>query len=373
MRQATFIITPALALAGLGHAQAQAQSQVTLFGVVDAAAGRLQGSGPGAQSKWVLGSSGDTLSRIGLRGTENLGGGLIAGFWLEAGLQNDIGSGFGSNSNNQASGATPPGGLTFNRRSTVSLAGPFGEVRLGRDYVPTFWNTPLYEPFGAGGGIGGSLMYSAGLGGIFHPAGTRASNSIGYFLPQGLGGFYGQAMVALGENAPGSVIPGTTLSNARDGRHVGVRLGYQSGGLNMAIATGRTTYAAGDLRVSNLAASYTWGEALNGFKLMGQIQSASLAGVDDGGWLIGFQWPVGTGQIKGAYARYRRDATRPGPDPVATKLSLGYVHHLSKRSAVYGTVARIGNRNGSAQALIGSATAPDHASSGVEFGMRHSF
>lgn len=364
------LITPALALAGL----AQAQSSLTLFGVVDASVAHVRGSGPGAQGKWQLNSSGDTASRLGLRGIEDLGGGWTAGFWLDAGLQNDTGSGLATNSNNQASGVSGAGGgLTFNRRATVSLAGPLGEVRLGRDYVPSFWNSPLFEPFGAGGGVGSSLLYSAGLGGLTHPVGTRASNSIGYFLPPGLGGFYGQVMHAFGENASGSVLPGTGVSNRNDGRYSGARLGWQGGGLDMAVATGRTTYAAGNLRVTNLAASYTWGEEWGRLRLMGQIQSASLGGLKDRGWLVGLQWPVGNGQIKAAYARYRRDTGQPGPDPTASKLSLGYVHHLSKRSAVYGTVARIGNANGSAQALAGVSTAPGHAASGVEFGIRHSF
>ena len=55
--------------------------------------------------------------------------------------------------NSRRHGAAPAGsqGLTFNRRSTVSLAGSWGEVRLGRDYVPYFWNTTIFDPFGTNG------------------------------------------------------------------------------------------------------------------------------------------------------------------------------------------------------------------------------
>ena len=42
-------------------------------------------------------------------------------------------------------------GLTFNRRSTVSLAGGWGELRLGRDYTPTFWNLTIFDAFGTNG------------------------------------------------------------------------------------------------------------------------------------------------------------------------------------------------------------------------------
>lgn len=111
-------------------------------------------------------------------------------------------------------------GLTFQRRSTVSLAGAFGEVRLGRDYAPTFWNTNVFNPFGQGG-VGGAqtLGMLAGVAGAVSVGQfTCNNNSIGYFLPGNLGGFYGgQAQYAFGENA----------SNATTdaGDYFGVRVG----------------------------------------------------------------------------------------------------------------------------------------------------
>ena len=112
---------------------AMAQSSVTLFGVVDATYAYGSGS---ASNKSQLTNSGYNSSRLGFRGVEDLGGGMTASFWLEAGVNNDNGSGANTNTNNQATGATGGGGLTFNRRSTVSLSGGFGEVRLGRDFTP---------------------------------------------------------------------------------------------------------------------------------------------------------------------------------------------------------------------------------------------
>ena len=80
---------------------------------------------------------------------------MSASFWLEAGLDNDDGHGAATNSNNQPSGAGAGvdgrQGLTFNRRSTVSLAGGWGELRLGRDYTPQFWNLTVFDPFGTNG------------------------------------------------------------------------------------------------------------------------------------------------------------------------------------------------------------------------------
>src|SRR5256885_17158904 len=91
---------------------ASAQSKVEIFGVVDVGVTHLNGSGP---SKTGLSTGGANISRIGFRGTEELGGGLRAGFWLEAGMDVDSGSG-------KASG----GGLRFKRRS------PGGPSGVGR-------------------------------------------------------------------------------------------------------------------------------------------------------------------------------------------------------------------------------------------------
>ena len=96
-------------------------------------------------SRRALANSGYNSSRLGFRGTEDLGGGLAASFWLEAPITND-------------DGAT--GVASFARRSTVSLSGGFGELRLGRDYTPTFWNDTVFDPFGTNG-VGSNLINTA--------------------------------------------------------------------------------------------------------------------------------------------------------------------------------------------------------------------
>ncbi|MGO4391072.1 porin [Variovorax sp. M-6] len=352
---------------------AGAQSSVTLFGVVDAAVTYTTGSGPVSSSKWQLTNSANTFSRLGFRGTEDLGGGLAASFWIESGLQNDTGASYGSNTNNQRNGNVGDGGLIFGRRSTVSLSGVFGELRLGRDYTPTFWNTALFDPFGTGGGIGANQIYFTALGGLSAPTGTRASNSVGYFLPPTLGGFYGQVMAALGENASNAVLPGPLpLSIEDDGDYTGVRVGYLNGPFNVAISTGRTQYVTGDLRVSNIGASYTFAALMN-LRLMGEYYTESLGEVDGKGALLGFILPIGASEIKASYARYRREPGANLPRPTTAKFALGYVYNLSKRSAVYATAAWLTNSNGAAQTLGGVLTSPNHGSTGTEFGLRHAF
>lgn len=111
---------------GAGTA-AQAQSSVTLFGVIDTGYTHLSSSGSGSNN--LVAVDGNTSSRIGFRGSEDLGGGLKASFWLEAAYESDTGAG-GSTSTDNVKNVS--GGLTFGRRSTVSLSGNWGELRLAR-------------------------------------------------------------------------------------------------------------------------------------------------------------------------------------------------------------------------------------------------
>lgn len=80
--------------------------------------------------------------------------------------------------------------------------------------------------------------------------------------------------------------------------------------------------------------------------------------------------PVGVGQILASYSRY--ETTAPG-NPESKKLALGYVHNLSKRTALYTTWARVKNSGGAAIALNGSVTGANQSSSGLDIGVRHSF
>ncbi len=332
---------------------AMAQSSVTLFGVVDATYAYGSGS---VSNKSQLTNSGLTSSRLGFRGVEDLGGGLAASFWLEAGLNNDNGTGSVTNTNNQAATSTG-GGLTFNRRSTVSLNGGFGEVRLGRDYTPQFWNLVVFDPFGVVG-VGNTQTLNSSLGG---PTTIRASNSIGYFLPGNLGGFYGQAQYYMGENL-------SNAANKKDGNGLALRAGYANGPINVALAFSETKFIAGNIKAVNLGGSYDLGVA----KIMAHYNQDKISGGADGtGFLIGGLVPMGAGEIRLAYSTYKIDTV--GADPRSNKIALGYVHNLSKRTALYTTVARVGNKNGAASALNGSVTAAGRNSTGYDIGIRHSF
>jgi predicted porin len=347
---------------------ASAQSSVTLFGIVDASLTVGRGS---LTDRTQITDSGYNSSRLGFRGTEDLGGGMSASFWLEAGLNNDNGTGDPTNTNNQGVVASSGGtqGLTFNRRSTVSLAGGWGELRVGRDYVPAFWNLTVFDPFGTNG-VGTTATAS-----LAHATSVRASNSVGYFLPPNLGGFYGQAMYFLGENPQ----DGTAAQQAveDDGRGYGLRVGYGSGPFNVAFGYTKTEYAGipgtdADVTMMNIGGQWDFGVA----KLLGQFVKDEVADVDSKGFLIGALVPVGAGEIRASYSQYRVDLTSAAlglDEPRVRKIALGYVHNLSKRTAVYATVARARNSGGSAVALGGATTAANSSSTGFDLGLRHSF
>lgn len=327
---------------------ASAQSSVTLFGIVDAGVARLSAGG---KSVTGMTNSGYNSSRLGFRGVEDLGGGLQAGFWLEGQLFND--SGTGPNS-------TSP--LTFQRRSTVSLMGGFGEVRLGRDYTPTFWNTTVYDPFGTNG-VGQALspgMLSAVGNGA---NAVRANNSISYFLPA-LGGITGQIMYAFGENVSG----GPKTNN-----YLGFRFGYAAGPVSVHAAYGKTEGAtdAADIKYLNFGASFDAGVVKPTLVI---AQEKTGSGVKAQYIEPGIQVPIGAGVFKASYGRY--DLKNSSND--YNKIALGYHHNLSKRTTVYTTYARVSNKGTSAVAVANNGLAaptvtPGGNASGFEFGVRHAF
>ena len=366
MKKSRIALAALIAAAG---GSAFAQSSVTVFGIIDTSLSHGSGS---VSSRTFLANSAYNSSRLGFRGTEDLGGGDSASFWLEAGVASDDGQGSASSATNQPIGAfnTTTGanapvragtqGLTFNRRSTVSLQGSWGELRVGRDYVPQYWNLTTFDPFSANG-VGGNQLVNGtnGLAVTSQTVGVRASNNIGYFLPARLGGVYGQVNTWLGENPSGT-------PTSKDGRGVGFRLGYAAGPVNVAIASGTTKYASGDFRQSNIGGQWDAGV----LRLVAQVSRDRLGVVHGRGWLLGTIVPIGADDVHATYARYRSDLLGT---PEARKLAISYVHNFSKRTAVYATTARLKNSGGATQALGGSATAANGSSTGYDLGVRHSF
>jgi len=349
-----------IALAAVAASSAAlAQSSVTLFGIVDV---NVRNVKQGGVSQSSLSQDGTASSRIGFRGVEDLGGGMSAGFWLEGAINPDTGG----------------TGLNFQRRSTVSLMGGFGEVRLGRDYTPTFWNHTVYDPFGTNGVGSSTNTFVVGTGATASPLSSgatttvRANNSIGYFTPN-IAGFQGQFQYAFKE----------TQADNDPNEYAGLRVTYSAGPLSVALATASEGSAATNLnsfKRTNFGASYDFGFVKPIFQYtIGKFETNAGVDAEVKHMLIGATAPLGPGLIKASYVRSSYDNVAGD----ASQVAIGYEYGLSKRTALYGNYARISNKAGASFSVAGPTSATNgsagaavtagQSSRGFEVGVRHSF
>jgi len=192
---------------------------------------------------------------------------------------------------------------------------------------------------------------------------VRANNTIGYFLPSNLGGLYGQAQVSAQE---GGAVNGNKQFSGR--------LGYAAGPFNVALSYGSTDSLQGAVeqkyKHGNIAGSWNFG-FLN---LMAQWDKLEAGAREQKTYLIGTVVPLGQGEFKFAYSK--ADQSGAGFDGAdADQIAVGYVYNLSKRTAMYGHLSRIKNKNALAAFAIsgGAGSAANDTSRGVEVGLRHSF
>ena len=348
----------ALAVMGAYAGVASAQSSVTLYGTLDVNGRYVKADGQ--KKRLSEATDGINSSQLGFRGVEDLGGGLRAGFTLLAGHNPDAGT---SNAK------------FWNRRSTISLFGGFGEVRLGRDYTPTFWNLTIFDAFGTNG-LGASTIPRQLYGG------TRQDNTIGYFLPANLGGFYGQAMVGAAEGGG---------SGDNPTRYIGGRFGFAAGPFDVAVAgasqrfavaSNRNTVAAGalaggtvtalpgdSLKTFNIGGAWDFGF----FKLLGYYDHEKLRGAKEKMGSISGVIPFGQSEVHVGYDRSKYSNT--GVNTTLDLIKATYQYNLSKRTAMYTTASRLDNKDGTRYTLPGAngLTSASGDSMGIEFGIRHFF
>ncbi len=324
---------------------AMAQSSVTLYTAV----GYVDHANAAGDSVYGLTTSGNATSRIGFRGVEDLGGGLKAGFWLEGELFGDVGN---------------SSGLDFKRRSTVSLMGNFGEVRLGRELVAGYSKTSSYDLFNQAG-IGQFMGWGAWDETVADANGIRKNNLISYYTPN-FSGFTGGISYGFDEQTTGKA-----------GRYVGGNVAYDNGPLSVALSFDRANLTSTVERDKlTLGGSYNFGVA-KAIAILQQTKDdrGALAERKVNAYALGVSAPVGAGEVKLQYALYDQKAI----DSKAHQISLGYVHNLSKRTAVYGTVAFMDNKDVSNMGLsvkgLSNAGAPGAGESqtGVQVGIRHAF
>ncbi len=353
------------ALAGSIHAA----PQVTLSGTMDLAVRQVKNGTLGSLRSQVSGSN--LTSKLVVRGREDLGDGLYAGFFLDATILADTG------------GTSNP---FWDRRSTLELGHTrHGELRLGRDWVPTHLVWSGFDPFTTLGVASANTfrnVFSArALGQAFgtnaaantvNPT-LRVSNALELVLPSGLGGVYGALMVSAGEG-------GTAGAGAVRG--AGGRLGWSDRRIDVALASYQTRNANAGQAFSDQA----WGLSYDvGAARVSLAQRRWRHGTDQTtNTLLGLQMPLGAGTLKLSHLRAdQRGASAALSANDASLWGIGYVHPLSKRTALYGHAARLSNKAGAAFAIPGgvatSGVSRDanyfggQTSTGLELGIRHNF
>lgn len=349
-------------LAAVGAASAQTSS-ITLGGIADAGLRYVDNDGVASNKSMVSGAN--ATSRIFLRGVEDLGGGLSAGFHLEHGLNLTNGT--------QASSTA---GQFWDRRSTVSLASKaLGELRAGRDFVPSYSNWSVFDPFNYVGAAGSNNLISATPQGPIRAAfgsnpntTVRANEALQWLLPSVWGGVEGGVMLAPGGGGP--------VAGGRN-KVVGLRLGWAGGPLRVSVATTSTQNnltTDGKFKDHAVAASYDFGIV----RLSSAWRRFDYAAAEQTNLLLGASVPVGAGVVRLSWGRAEFDgnvgSTNIGANG-ARQIGLGYVHNLSKRTALYGTLSRIDNDGVLTLAVPGgtSGMTSGGASKGYEIGVRHNF
>jgi predicted porin len=327
----------ALAVLGTLAGTAAAQSSVTLFGVVDAAARYVESNG---QSISSLASGGISTSRFGVRGEEDLGGGLKAGFWLESTVGTD-------------NGGAGDGTRFWDRRASVSLISrDWGEARLGRGKTAERLVIDDFDPHSTTGLGAITNVYSSLNSGVQNM--NRADNQAAYHLPSTLGGLYGTLDVGAGEAVDGK-------------KYYGGRIGYKAGPWHVAGGYQTTETQGDDYEMGSIAGSWDFGF----IRASLLYTNTKFRSSDQDIYTLGAIMPLGAGELKASWTEAAGSGPAVGD---ASMYAVSYTYNLSKRTALYTAAALINNDAPSRFALPGSPTVVSGGrSGGVDVGVRHSF
>ncbi len=334
----------ALAVLGAFAGVASAQTNVTVYGVADVG---IQSFDNGDDRTSGLESGGQSASRVGIKGTEDLGNGLKALFVLESGFNLDDGS--------------AAKGSGFNRYSYVGLGGGFGQVTLGKQNTPLKDAYSKIDPFGAAGNIGN--IEDVFFGGIDS---NRRSNTIKFATPN-YSGFNGGVSYTFGETT------GNNPSLSSEGRQVGLNLGYGNGPIDVQFgfadlkeSANAATIVPADSRIYFLGGAYDFGAA----KLHAAYgdSKAEFAGADlkNRSGMLGVSVPFGASALM---ASYTMNQNRTVDDGDTQHLALMYTYDMSKRTNLY---AGYGYTRNDADVALRDAFDGEDASI-FNVGVRHKF
>ncbi|MBI1625665.1 porin [Comamonas suwonensis] len=334
------------ALAVMGATTAIAQSSVTLYGRINTTVER-QKSG----NQTVTGMQ-NNASRWGIRGTEDLGGGLKAGFTLESGFNSDTGTGSGW--------THPTTGMSFARQSEVNLSGGFGMVRLGNFVPESYYATADYVSMhNHDTGSSSDAFYDdpVWFGGV-NGGGLSTRNKIGYRTPS-MGGVTVDAAISLAEKDPALFQKnknGYDLAANYNTGPVHLGAGYSKVGDNWQAAF-RGLYTFGQFTVGGY-----YQRSHVGFALPGQVAAGNR-----NNFRLSAMYALGASEFHANVGRANKWSNIA--DSAATQYTLGYNYNLSKRTKVYGYYTKVNNSKGAAY-MTGTAGA-DFSS--FALGVRHNF
>ncbi|MEO3715115.1 porin [Roseateles flavus] len=279
-------------------ASAFAQSSVTLWGRMNTTV-ESQKFGTGDRKVVVQNNS----SRIGLKGAEDLGGGLKASFALEHGLNSDTGA------------QTSPGAF-WNREAQVQLSGSFGAVRLGQWTHGSYFAVADYismHNHDTGTSSDALLSYIGGN-----------ANKVGYFTPN-IDGFVGEITMGAGEGAAPRVLD---LSGNYDQGPLHLGAGFTKQGSNKQYA-GRALYELGEFTVG------------------AYLQREDMDGNTRNIWRLAGMYTMGASEFHvnlGSTSKSSDFDTLHKGTNKATQLTLGYNYNLSKRTKVYGFFTKVDSK-----------------------------
>ena len=275
---------------------AMAQSNVTLYGIADVVLHKDDGVSA------RMSSGGVSTSRWGIKGSEDLGGGLKANFNFEQGI-------------NLTDGSFKSAGTPFNRQAYVGLSGGFGELKLGKT-----WNA--YDDMaGAANDVFDSVLSSSRIAPSSNDYNGNPDQGIYYSSPS-MGGVSGALSTSFKTGATESKV--TAFRVQYEGGPVYVGVGYESQSSTGATVKNTRLNGSYDLGAAKLLAAY--GQTKNG-----------AAGVDTKDFTIGADVPLsGALVLSTGFTQVRPDS---GGDS-ANSFGLGVNYSLSKRTSVYGGIRR---------------------------------
>jgi predicted porin len=346
---------------------AQAQSSVTVYGIIDLGVTRATNVGADGKSVTGLSNGGLSTSRLGFRGTEDLGGGLKANFNLESEILADTGD---QTAPAAASAATPATTQLFSRASWVGLSKDgVGAVRLGRVNRLDYDLAATYDAFG-GNNIGGWVALKdanavSSTNETTLKIGERISNAVDIKSPS-IAGFTLTYQHGFGESAGRQEVSRTTSYGVQ----------YAAGNFNAAVsyAEQNDANAVGTNQTSAYASYKFTAATITGGYVKYNVES-SASSVQPYGYFVGARVPVNAKvTLLGQYAHLDNDAATSTKQKV---YSLGATYAFSNRTTAY----IIGARNdGNGQNIVSSSKYSTFANpnaskdaAAYSVGIRHSF